>query len=135
VGSNARSETALNRLSIGEAWREIEDGVRSVHAATGIRPVFFRFPLSASNAILREKVRAVGLSTVPWTVEGQDWKLADPDAIVERVISKLRSEGRGIFGLHDSLPQTVVALPRLLRRLADEGFLPAVLVPVRASAQ
>jgi peptidoglycan/xylan/chitin deacetylase (PgdA/CDA1 family) len=61
---------------------------------------------------------------VMWTIDSRDWALGDqPNLIVDNV-AQITPEGGGVILLHDTLPQTVDALPAILDyyTAADFGF-------------
>jgi peptidoglycan-N-acetylglucosamine deacetylase len=104
--------------------------------ATGVRPLLFRSPYGARCRRLDEALEARDLIQVGWNIDPQDWKGDTEEQITEYVIQHLRRlEGPGILLLHDTHPQAVRALPRILdwieadnRRARREGGVPLRIV-------
>ena len=121
----------------GLAWRgdarvrrDLEQGVRTLEAILGRRPVLFRPPLGRSSPAIARAVEALELEAVAWALEGGD---AHPRARSGDVAVRVRRGLRDgvIVRLHDAPvagdrePAVVRALPVILRAL-DAGRLPAV---------
>jgi peptidoglycan/xylan/chitin deacetylase (PgdA/CDA1 family) len=123
VGSHSWSHANLAKKSLDEAKDEIENGISAV-AITAGRPLapFFRFPgLSQTpelTAYLAE--RNIGIFSID--VDSFDFKLKNPDRVIESVMTKLEKRGKGIVLLHDFQRSTAAALPALLLQLKAKGF-------------
>lgn len=96
---------------------------RAISAATGFEPCVFRPPYGLTN---RETVRAatsLGMNSIGWDVDPQDWTTPGSDAIASRVVGSARDGS--IVLLHDAggnRAQTVGALPAMIRGLKRRGF-------------
>jgi len=64
--------------------------------------------------------RELGYQVISWTVGARDFEEVTPDFIVNRVLRRV--ENGSIILLHDDLPATVAALPRILTALERDGF-------------
>jgi peptidoglycan/xylan/chitin deacetylase (PgdA/CDA1 family) len=101
---------------------EIDANTELITAATGLRPRLFRAPYGARCRRLDEALRVRELVDVGWSIDPQEWSGADEDAVFAAVTAQLaRLEGRGILLLHDSQPEAVRALPRILEWIAREN--------------
>ena len=148
VGRNARRQPELVRRVVTEghllgvhtethrhAWisgprrirAEIEEGLRTLEAVGGVRPVWFRPPWGAFNALTRPTAARLGLRVALWSCDAGDWLPgATPEAILRRVRRGLQPGA--IIDLHDGgqTPQgcraMVEALPAILEAVAAAGL-------------
>ena len=117
-----------------EVWRdEIRRTSDIVEGIAGHAPRLFRPPYGAVPGRFARVAAACGLdATVLWTVTPDDWQLEiRHEQIEEEVVSSahagaivLHHDGRpGDESNHgEPLVETVRALPRILERLADDGY-------------
>lgn len=81
---------------------------------------FMRPPYGAWNEDTLQAAQELGLATILWNVDSQDWALpGKPDQIIANVLEQVH-EG-AIILLHERA-QTVEALPQLIRALRAQGY-------------
>ncbi|MEL6947447.1 MAG: polysaccharide deacetylase family protein [Pseudomonadota bacterium] len=106
----------------------IQRGITSLEkAAYGARGKrmkvpYFRYPYLARNKRTDRVVRSLGLIHFGANIDGHDWKKVTPTAVHDRVMRRLRAEGKGIILLHDLQHKTAKIMPRLLRSMKREGY-------------
>jgi peptidoglycan/xylan/chitin deacetylase (PgdA/CDA1 family) len=96
---------------------------RRILAATGFTPCLFRPPGGAENSAVVSSARSLGMSTVIWDVDPQDWSRPGTGAIESRVLGS--AHGGSIVLMHDGggdRSQTVAALPTIIRTLKHRGY-------------
>ena len=94
-----------------------------IQAATGFRPCLFRPPGGGQSSRVVDDARSLGMTTVLWDVDPEDWQRPGSDAIWSRVVS--HTQPGSIVLLHDGggdRSQTVAALPRIIATLRDRGY-------------
>jgi peptidoglycan/xylan/chitin deacetylase (PgdA/CDA1 family) len=94
-----------------------------IRQATGFDPCLFRPPYGVIDARLVRRARRLGLQTVKWSVDPDDWKRPGTREIYKRVVKRLRPGA--IVMLHDGggdRSETVTALPRILTNLRERGY-------------
>ncbi len=127
IGNHTYSHPGLLLRSAWQIRLELERTQDAIEAAAGVRPRLFRPPYGVRSPSLRGIQAELGLTTVLWTVIGNDWKLGRA-AIAERVLRR-PGEG-GIICLHDGdqvyhpadRRETVAALPEIIEGLRGRGF-------------
>jgi peptidoglycan/xylan/chitin deacetylase (PgdA/CDA1 family) len=119
--------------------RDLERAVGLVERLTGERPKLFRAPIGHISPVMARVARELDLHAVGWSVRAIDgWSGAKPDAVVARVVPKLRDGA--IVLLHDASergdyePASVRALPEILAA-AERLRLPLVRVDTWLSAR
>ena len=148
LGSNVRAHPALARQVVamghepaahgdthwpmplllpGGIRRQVLRGTEAIEAATGTRPRFYRPPFGFMTPGQARFVRNLGLDSVLGDVYPEDPHRPGVDAIVRRVLARLRAGS--ILILHDGSPmgpanrdQTVEALDVILADAARRGL-------------
>jgi len=103
-----------------------------IYQSTGVKPEIFRFPGGSINSynhdiyqpLIAEMTRR-GFTFFDWNSCNDDTeKNASKQSIIERSLSKLDTEKRYIFLMHDSvlMKDTVSALPDIINKLKEMGF-------------
>lgn len=127
IGALTWSNQSLRESDVKSGTREIEKGIQAVAAASGGPVEFFRFPLGDSRDAYLETLNQKKLIAVSWNVDSWDWKTSNPSEALEHILEQLDQKRGGILNLHDSLTQTEILLPELLRSLRLRKLVPVVL--------
>ena len=134
IGTHSqRHPLGFQHLSEKRVEQEVDGGIASVAAALGnpkaLAP-FFRIPGLGRSEVNEKFLAAHSLVTWSADVVADDWfRGIRPNQIVERAIKRLNEKGRGILLLHDIHPATVIALPKLLKELKEQGYRVVQVVP------
>jgi peptidoglycan/xylan/chitin deacetylase (PgdA/CDA1 family) len=127
IGTHSQDHPlGFQHLSEKRVEQEVDGGIASVDAALGdpkaLSP-FFRIPGLGRSETNEKFLAAHSLVTWSADVVADDWfRGIRPNQIVERAIKRLNEKGRGILLLHDIHPATVIALPKLLKELKEQGY-------------
>lgn len=92
---------------------------QAIEAAGGGTPCFFRPPYLEVNATIRSACAALGLTIVTTTVDTKDWNGASTAEIIANC-DKLKAGGTPL--MHDWPPNTVAAIPTIVRNLTARGL-------------
>ena len=123
IGNNTYSYRDLESLSTPKAVAQLASNQSAVFRAAGIVPRWFRPPYGDVDARVVSIGASLGLRAVTWSVDSLDIQQAEAQSIVSNVVSNVHSGS--IVLLHDgggAREQTVLALPRLIRDLRQEGY-------------
>jgi peptidoglycan/xylan/chitin deacetylase (PgdA/CDA1 family) len=103
-------------------YRELAETDRRVRAATGFEPCLFRPPYGLIDATVAAAARRARLETVLWSIDSKDEH--HPGAAAIRATAVGRAQPGSIILMHDGghHPQTVRALPGMIRALRARGF-------------
>ena len=135
LGHHTQGHGRLPTLSLEEAGRRIDQGIATVErVAYGIAPdqprvPFFRYPYLARTNATDRLLKERGLISFGTNIDSLDWKADAPGKIRDRIMGKLRNEGRGIILMHDIHDRTAKMLPMLLASLKREGYRVVHIVP------
>jgi len=103
-------------------YRQLTRTDRYIHRATGFEPCLFRPPYGLLNSKVVAAARQAGLQIVLWSLDSHDEHHPGAAAIASHVLAAARPGA--IVLMHDGghHPQTVRALPTILRGLRRSGF-------------
>ena len=126
VGTHSENHPlAFDRMPLAEVRNEIETGIASANNAirmpNAVAP-FFRIPGLLRADGVENYLRSRKLTTWSADITGDDWMHLHANEVVQRVMARLQSRGKGIILLHDIQPATALALPELLRQLKARGY-------------
>jgi peptidoglycan/xylan/chitin deacetylase (PgdA/CDA1 family) len=120
VGNHTWSHARLTALGDRAVSSELGETQRQIERATGRRPNVFRPPYGARNARVDAAARSLGLVEVLWSIDSYDSRGFSAREVAHTVL-KLVQPG-AIILMHENLPATVKALPRILRILNHRRF-------------
>ena len=78
-----------------------------------------RPPYGSTNPRVTEMSHSEGLAQVLWNVDTEDWHDRKASIVTERAT---KVEPGSIVLMHDIYPSTILAVPRLLNKLAAKGY-------------
>lgn len=117
IGNHSYSHSLFQKMSQSAVSEEIRQTADMIETACGVRPWLVRPPYGDLSSSV---TRALSEPLVLWSVDPQDWKLRNADAVVQAVLS---SVGDGdIVLLHDIHSTSVDAALILLERLSEQGY-------------
>ncbi|MCY9782819.1 polysaccharide deacetylase family protein [Nocardiopsis sp. EMB25] len=87
---------------------------------TGHTVRLFRPPFGDSSPEVLGEIGDQGMAQVLWNLDSEDWTGLAPDEIADRVVEA--AERDSVVLLHDTLPPTVAAVPEIIERLREDGF-------------
>jgi peptidoglycan-N-acetylglucosamine deacetylase len=123
IGTHTWSHPDLTKKSFAEAKDEIEKGVSAVHLAVGGPTApFFRFPDLRHPPQMVTYLGGRNIAIFSTDIDSFDFKLHKPEQVINSVMAKLATHGKGIILMHDFQRATSQALPELLNQLKAKGY-------------
>jgi peptidoglycan/xylan/chitin deacetylase (PgdA/CDA1 family) len=104
-------------------YDQIAGAAARIRAYTHFKPCLFRPPGGGVNAGVIAGAGSVGMRTITWDVDPQDWSLPGTDAIYSNVVGHARNGS--IILMHDGggpRGETLAALPQVIDTLRARGF-------------
>ncbi|RMI43070.1 polysaccharide deacetylase family protein [Actinomadura harenae] len=120
IGDHTRCHRDLTRLAPIQVHAEVQQTQDTVRRITGRAPVLLRPPYGASNGVVTDVARSLGLVQVLWNADTLDWRDQDPAAVADRAVGGARPGG--VILMHDTYGTSVDAVPRIVARLKGEGY-------------
>lgn len=123
VGTHSWSHKMQGSLSQASGEQEIELGVSAVSLALG-KPVapFFRFPYLSDPARMQAHLNDRDHGIFSIDVDSLDFRTRSGSTMMNRVLSGLKQQGKGIILMHDIQRSTAAGIADLLDALAREGY-------------
>jgi peptidoglycan/xylan/chitin deacetylase (PgdA/CDA1 family) len=125
LGIHTWDHPDMTKLSPQQREWELAATAQAIHDVLGAEYClpFWRPPFGAYDDAVLTQARSLGLSTVTWDVDPQDWSDPGVNIIVDRVLSAVHPGA--IILLHDGYrfrSQTAQALPLIIKGLKRRGY-------------
>ena len=120
IGNHSSKHPHMSQLSKDQITNELKKTSDKIEALTNKKVTLFRPPFGDYNNTLIETSREMGLQVIQWDVDSLDYKDYGADAIVKRVLSKVKNGSIVLF--HNNATYTKEALPIILENLQKEGY-------------
>ena len=120
VGNHSWSHPDLSEYSAAGVAQQLRSTQDAIRRAGVPRPTVFRPPYGARNATVDAEAHALGLEEILWSVDSYDSR-GYSTANIAHTVLKLVQPG-AIILMHDVIPNTAAALPRILRILKARKF-------------
>jgi peptidoglycan/xylan/chitin deacetylase (PgdA/CDA1 family) len=120
VGNHSWSHPDLTKYSAGGVAAQLSDTQNAIRRAGGGTPTVFRPPYGAHNATVDAEARSFHLREILWSIDSYDSR-GYSTANIAHTVLKLAQPG-AIVLMHDVIPNTAAALPRILRILKARKF-------------
>ncbi len=140
IANHTWSHADLTTLARRDARSQISDSNVGLRRAGIPRPRLFRPPYGAYNEQTLRVARDLGMLTVLWTIDSNDYKATDPRAMADAVLADARPGA--IILMHDGGGNRTVtskALPLIVRGLHERKYrmvtVPKLLIDNPAPAQ
>lgn len=85
-----------------------------------MRPKMFRPPFGHTDERVLWAASQTELAEILWTGTTLDWSLRDAKKIKATVLKLAKRDG--VILMHDTVPQTVKAMPQILKELKKRGY-------------
>lgn len=121
-GSHTQNHPPLASLSARDQRDEITKGENASTRVLGRAPRLFRPPYESHNATTDKLVRDRHMVQVLWNVDTQDALGVPTKTIADRAIQGLKPGS--IILMHEVKPNTLAALPTIIREIRKRGLTP-----------
>jgi peptidoglycan/xylan/chitin deacetylase (PgdA/CDA1 family) len=123
IGNHSYSHPDLGRTSQEVIEQELLSTEAVISQIAGHNTKWFRPPKGSVSSLLVSIVAAKGYRMVLWDIDPWDWSKPSPEAIYQRVVTKVKPGA--VILLHDGggdRSQTVSALPMIIELLRSQGY-------------
>ncbi|HHT49845.1 MAG TPA: polysaccharide deacetylase family protein [Firmicutes bacterium] len=120
LANHSYSHPHMNNLSEREIAHELNRTHQLIKELSGQNPTLFRPPFGEYNNKVIETARACGYTTIIWDVDSLDWKDLTAQAMLERILARIKTGSIILF--HNAGKNTPEAVARLLPILKGQGF-------------
>lgn len=120
IGNHTYSHPSLPTRLDDEILDELRATQQVIQKATGRTPTMFRPPYGHTDERVLGLAGQVDLAEVKWTGTTLDWSLRDAGKIKATVLRLAKRNG--VLLMHDTVPQTVQAMPGIVKELKKRGY-------------
>jgi len=120
IGGHSWNHRRLTKLGEEELFDQLMNPRAKIYEITGYDAKTVRLPYGSCNKQIRAAAKELGITLVNWSVDTQDWKLRNADAVYDVVMNK--AEDGAIILCHDLHKTTVEAMERAIPALIDAGY-------------
>lgn len=120
IGNHSNTHAHLPQLDGSGIEDELESCNRKIEEITGKCPTLFRPPYGDYNNAVVDSTNGLDMYCVQWSIDSLDWKNPSPQAMVERIKSKLCPGS--IILMHNGAENTPEALPMIIEMIKSEGY-------------
>ncbi len=128
IGSHGNRHIDLNTLSSSEIEQEIKTAETVLETISNQKINLIRTPNGAYDNKVIDTANKLGYKVIQWSIDSLDWKRPGPNAVINNVLNGLKP-GSGakpgdiiLFHASDSAPDTVQALPTIIKNLKAKGY-------------
>ncbi len=120
VGVHSTIHTDLTKLTEEEIFQDMEETVRQIYEATGVRPTIMRPPGGAYNDMVLEAAKEEEMSVILWSVDPRDWASQDSGKVLNTMA---QNAGNGdVILMHDMWKSSVEAALALVDAMQAKGY-------------
>ncbi|WP_390406027.1 polysaccharide deacetylase family protein [Lacticaseibacillus jixiensis] len=117
VGTHTYDHENIAALAPKAAVAEVDQSLATLYEATGKLPTLLRPPYGAMD---KAHDAGVALPAIQWSIDSRDWTTTQVAPIVSRVTHA--TYPGSIILMHDIHPQSVAALPAIIKGLQAQGY-------------
>ena len=127
LGNHSYTHANFNKISDEEFHNEVLKTQAAVKRITdGYRMRYIRPPYGNVREKQIEWLVSQKIKVVNWNVDSLDWTQIDADEVEKNIMNQVRSGSiilqHGAGGVGEDLTGTVQALPRIIKRLREQGM-------------
>ncbi|WHY88102.1 polysaccharide deacetylase family protein [Neobacillus novalis] len=119
VGNHSYSHPDMKRLTAPMAREQIKKTNEIIEAATGAKCFWFAPPSGSYRDETIKVAHELNMKTVMWTVDTVDWKKPTPEALINRVMSKIDN---GSMVLMHPTASTANSLEQLIKLIEQRNL-------------
>ena len=122
LGNHTFNHYRLTRIPLEEVEGELNRTKSLLQTIVGSPSRLFRPPGGEYNPAILKIVEKNGYTTILWTDDPADYKIGRKPQELERLVMRDITQG-GIILLHDGIDATLRALPGIVKKLREKGYI------------
>jgi peptidoglycan-N-acetylglucosamine deacetylase len=121
----------MGSYSAAQVTDQLSRNNQAIQNAGAPKPTVFRPPYGTVNNTVRQAASALGLVTITWDVDSQDWNGASTANIVA---ANGRLTNGQVILMHENQANSLAAIPQIAANLKSRGLCPGKLDPATGRA-
>jgi len=122
IANHGDTHAHVAELDFDKNVAEIMNAHKKASELFGIEMDLYRPPYGEYNNTVLQAAQSVGYYTIQWDVDSLDWKKLGADHMYNTVINHKSLQNGSILLFHNDLPETPLALRRILDELRKQGY-------------
>jgi len=122
IANHGDTHAHVASLNRGQNEAEIAGAHAKAKTLLGIEMDLYRPPYGEYNNNVIEAAHALNYFVIQWDVDSLDWKKMGADHMYNTVINHKNLQNGSILLFHNDLPETPIALRRILSELRAQGY-------------
>lgn len=131
VQSHAFNHVDMGSYSAAQVRSQLEQNNTAIVNAGAPKPTIFRPPYGTLNATIRQVASELGMISITWDNDSQDWNGAGTAAIVT---ANDRLQNGQVILMHENQTNSLSAIPQIAATLKAKGFCPGKIDPKTGKA-
>jgi len=131
IQSHAFNHNDMGSYSSAQVTDQLSRNNQAIQNAGAPKPTIFRPPYGTLNNTIRQAASALGLFSVTWDVDSQDWNGA---SVANIVAANGRLQNGQVILMHQNQANTLSAIPQIAANLKSRGVCPGKLSPTTGRA-
>lgn len=124
IANHSHTHQHMLSWTYQQVYNDLQQAQVAIQNAGGGTPTLFRPPYGETNSTIISAATALGLTTVTWNLDTQDWNGASTAAIVSAANN---AQNGTIFLMHDGYTTTNQAVPTIVANLKNKGLTPGAI--------
>ena len=122
IANHGDTHAHVAQLDFDKNVAEIMDAHKKAATLFGIEMDLYRPPYGEYNNTVLQAADSAGYYTIQWDVDSLDWKKLGAEHMYNTVINHKNLQNGSILLFHNDLPETPLALRRILDELRKQGY-------------
>ena len=122
IANHGDTHAHVAGLDLEKNMAEISDAHEKIKNMLGIEMDLYRPPYGEYNNTVIKAANNLDYFTIQWDVDSLDWKKLGADHMYNTVINHKNLQNGSILLFHNDLPETPIALRRILAELSNQGY-------------
>ncbi|MDX1932846.1 MAG: polysaccharide deacetylase family protein [Capsulimonadales bacterium] len=123
IGNHTYHHYRLPQIPLDEVAPELNSTRDLLESMFGVRTRLVRPPGGEYNTAVQRVIEANNYANILWSADPADYKIGRTAARIEQLVLRDITPG-GIVLLHDGIPATYAALPRIVTQVRARGLIP-----------
>jgi len=122
IASHGQSHVNFSSLSRAGVAANIQSAHAIINEVAGVEAKYIRPPNGDFNSVSLEVTEENNYQTIIWSLDSLDWKNPGVQAIIERLLTRVKPGDIILMHASDTCQQTDTALPQVIEGIRAQGY-------------
>ena len=120
IGTHSDTHPHVNKLSLEENTKEIQNGIKKIKEITGEDVNLYRTPYGEYNDVVISAAEKYKLNTIQWNIDTLDYEGLTGNEMWKKIEGKLQKSS--IILSHNGTKHTAESLDMLIKNIQSKGY-------------